>query len=156
MRAGGRRTDRPVRIGLALVLGSVLGVTGCAENCPQTASPIAIPSPADPPDRTVTAYLAAVNAHDAERMEDLSTPEFAELTRSIRCDWTVDNVTIVGVSEDRDPRGRFRDVVNVGVLFDLRRQHETPDTPSGPKGRSYWLGRDDPAERWLIYDSGNG
>ncbi|WP_214106877.1 DUF4829 domain-containing protein [Acrocarpospora catenulata] len=114
----------------------------------------------EPPARTVTAYLAAINANDAEKVSALSTPAFAERIQggspSILCDWSVSNVKIASAHNDRDPQGRFRDVVYVGVLFDLQRQHDTPEMPSGQHGWGYWLGRNSPTERWLIYDSGLG
>jgi hypothetical protein len=106
------------------------------------------------------AYLSAINVHDAKTMSVLSTSAFAEREQggsgAIVCDWNISDIKIVGVYDDRDPSGRFRQVVNVSLFFDLRQRHETPDMPSGRRDWGYWLGRNDPAERWLIYDSGVG
>ncbi|GAB1817967.1 hypothetical protein [Herbidospora sp. RD11066] len=145
-----------LRTGLALVLASAIGTTGCAQICPRTGSVGSVPSAADPPERTVAVYLAAINARDGDTMDELSTPAYAEHGEAVRCDWTVSHAKITGVGPDRDLQGRFWEVVQVGVLFELSQRDETPEMPSGETGLSYWLGRNGPADRWLIYDSGHG
>src|SRR4051794_2285760 len=148
-----------LRICAALALVSIVNATGCTADagCAPSSS-VAVPATADPPSRTVTAYLPAVNAHDARTMNILSTPSFADREQSgaarILCDWSVSDVEIIGMHDDRDPRGRFHDVVYVSVAFELHQRSDDPTMPNGHRDWGYWLGRNKPTERWLIYDSG--
>src|SRR5262245_8662480 len=148
-----------IRIGIVLALMVATGVTGCSRgaNCsPSSSSRVAIPSAADPPAKTVTAYFAAIDAHDVRAARALMTPAFADRTSAQVCEWTLRNAKIDFVSDDQDPAGRYGHVVHATVSFDLSQADETPDMPNGHVDWGYWLGRNKPTERWLIFESGIG
>jgi hypothetical protein len=113
--------------------------------------------------QVVSAYIAALNAHDVALAKTyLTTQHAAEVAAEVDS-WFVNTRSITDVTVGSDaPRAAFggpatgySQIVQVGVQFTLAQYH----AESMPNGRNVWsyiLVRNSDHDRWLIADEGMG
>lgn len=155
----------------AVVLVSALGVSVtlvCATcqvyACRLFAGPdrqVALPDPGAAPEAVVHAYLEALVARDVDTMQELAAPAFTERERSVigapYCNWQrIEGLVLQRADAGRVERREFREVAAVWGKFRLSsREHSgLPRDSEGNVDWGYLLGRNDPGERWRIFDSG--
>ncbi|SEG89829.1 protein of unknown function [Thermomonospora echinospora] len=151
-----------VRIPLLVLLAGVALVTGCGSEGPK--SRVGIPPVGASPQEVVTAYVAAINAHDKEAGRRLSTPHFAQQQEGGEDDQFRNIVEIShlqvqtplsnGGHESADGK-RYQDAVYVPVTFILK-QREVVSMPNGHTAWGYILVRTGADQPWRINDHGVG
>ena len=138
----------------ACVLVVVLAA-GCSGSRSKSVS---IPPVDASPQRVVTAYVAALNAHDVRAARALLTPAHARRVESAADSWFTDVKSITHLRLSRptidtsNPRS-MRAVVGVRFVLD---QYQQESMPNGPTVWTYTLVRHGPNHRWLIDDEGMG
>lgn len=158
---------RPTRRAL-LVAAAVVVLTGVAAAVavvvmpPRQSADVAMP-PADAvPEQVVTAYVAALNAHDCEVAEALSVPEARDQTAFwCREVGALDDLGVFPhVLEPPEDSGRAADevVANVGVTFDLdwRPFRSDVSMPEGETAWGYFLVRSPRERAWRVFEQGVG
>ena len=128
---------------------------------PRQTSDVAVPAPDATPEQVVTAYLAAVDAHDCDTAEALMVDRADGGTTS----WCEDVARLTAV-DVRDHHGdvgaRARrwggDVVDVPATFtlDWRLFHGDGSLEEGTTTWGYVLARDSADSPWRIVDQGVG
>lgn len=151
-----------VRMPLLVLLAGIALVTGCGSGGPKPR--VGIPPVGASPQEVVTAYIAAINAHDEETGRRLSTPRFARQQEGVQ-DNQFRNVVEIsklqvgtpvpnGDHESTDG-GRYQDAVYVPVTFTLR-QREVVSMPDGHTSWGYILVRAAADQPWRINGHGVG
>lgn len=151
---------------LAALTGVVL-IAGCASQSRVAgSSPISIAqaSAGQPsPQQVVSAYIAALNAHDVARAKTYLTSQHAAEVAGEVDSWfsNVRSITdvVVGPDSPRDaaggPEAGYTQIVQVGVRFTLEQYH-AESMQNGPNDWSYILVRSSDQYPWLIADEGMG
>ncbi|MFI6516058.1 DUF4829 domain-containing protein [Spirillospora sp. NPDC050679] len=149
-----------VRGGVPLLLAASL-LAGCGGD---ERPSVKLPPAGAPPQEVVTAYVAAINAHDKKAGRALSTPRFGrleteEVADSLFNDAKISNLKISAPIPEQgyqSPDGkRYAQVVKVPVTFDLKQESEA-SMPDGPTAWGYLLVRESLTGPWRINDHGNG
>jgi hypothetical protein len=134
----------------------VMLATGCGGG---THRSLALPPVNADPERVVTTYVAALNAHDLRTARALLTPAHERLVESGEDSWfrNVRSVTHLHVNQPSiyRPHGHPPLLAIVGVRFVLD-QYKVESMENGPTVWGYMLERQSPNQRWLIYDEGLG
>jgi Domain of unknown function (DUF4829) len=153
---------RGVRIPLLFLLAGVALITGCGSE--GSKSQVSIPPVGASPQEVVTAYIAAINAHDEEAGRKLSTPHFAQQQDHVQDNQFTNVVEISklqvgtptrnGGHESADGR-RYQDAVYVPVTFTLK-QREVVSMLDGHTSWGYVLVRTGADQPWRINDHGHG
>ena len=159
MITGSRRFVAPV-VGVVVLV--VVGVATYLLLAPRQSGDIAVPANDATPEQVVTAYLDALNAHDCDTAEAVTTDDATDSAES----WCrkVTSLTNVDVRDHLTERPEFSgrsapdEVATVPVTFDLdwRIFHGDVSMPEGPTTWGYRLVRDSPDSPWRIFDQGNG
>jgi hypothetical protein len=110
------------------------------------------------PQRVVTAYVNALDAHDVRTARALLTPAHARLVASEVDSWftNVKSITHLRVSRptiDRSAPPAMHAAVSVHFVLD---QYKQESMPNGPTDWGYTLVRNGPNQRWLIDGEGMG
>jgi hypothetical protein len=111
----------------------------------------------------VSAYLAALDAHDIARAKTYLTPAHAAEVAGETDSWFINTKSItnivIGCDTPRDavggPASSYSQVVQVGVQFTLEQYH-AESMSNGPNDWSYILVRNSDRDPWLIEDEGMG
>jgi len=151
---------------VALVVGAtvlvVVGVVAFLLLPPRQSDDVAVPAGDATPEQVVTAYLAAVVAHDCDTAEAVTTRD-AEDGAESWCD-DVGRLTDVDVrdhvTERPEDSGHSAptEIVDVPVSFDVhwRLFHDDGSMEDGATTWGYLLVRESPHSRWRIFDQGTG
>jgi hypothetical protein len=151
-----------VRIPLLVLFAGIALVTGCGSGDPK--SRVGIPPVGASPQEVVTAYVAAINAHDEEAGRRLSTPHFAQQQEGTEDNQFRNVVQISALQVEtpisdggyESPDGRrYQDAVYVPVTFTLK-QREVVSMPDGHTSWGYVLVRTGTDQPWRINDHGVG
>lgn len=129
---------------------------------PRQTNDVAVPGHDASPEQVVTAYLAALNAHDCEAAEALMTDDGKDTAKSW-CD-KVASLTNVDVRDHFTERPQnlgpsaSEEVARVPVTFDLnwRLLHGDVSMDEGATTWGYLLVRESPDSSWRIFDQGTG
>lgn len=129
---------------------------------PRQSADVAMPAADAVPEQVVTAFVAALNAHDCEVAEALSAPEARDQSAS----WCRDVRALddLGVSphvlEPPQDSGRAADevVARVPVTFDLdwRPLRSDVSMPEGATTWGYLLVRSPRERAWRVFEQGVG
>ena len=142
-----------VRFGVCSLV--VMLTTGCLG---AKSGHVPVPPVTAGPKRVVTAYVAALNAHDRRTARTLLTPAHEKLVESEVDGWFTNLRSITHLHVYR-PKVEHSDAwpmrAIVGTKFVLN-QHKETSMPNGPTVWAYYLVRNSPKQRWLIYDEGLG
>src|SRR5262245_19439744 len=145
-----------MRRGLLIAVVAI-GVSGCGG-----AKHVTLPGPSASPQEIVSAYIAALNAHDVTTARALLTPDHARVVGRAVDGWFTNTVSIKNLQMNKphndpyDARQRhFRYCDVMGVSFDLEQRHAM-SMPNGTTTWGYILCRNSPSKRWLIADEGTG
>ncbi|GAB3862336.1 hypothetical protein GCM10028801_27710 [Nocardioides maradonensis] len=151
-----------------LVLGAVLvavvavGAGALALSLRTTTGQVAMPPDAATPQAVVKAYLAAMNAHDCNTAEALSTGNGVQETH-LWCDdvGSLGNISVRSALREKpgwSGQPASAEVMNVPTEFDLdwRAFHDDGSLPEGRTPWSYLLVRRSPDQPWRIFDQGQG
>ncbi len=154
---------RPGRV-IALV-GSVSAIAvgaGALLLPPRQTGDVAVPPGDATPEQVVAAYLDALNAHDCDTAEALTTAGAGDQATS----WCEDvaRLTDLDVGDhhleppEHSGRSALDEVANVPVTFDLswRLLHDDGSMDEGATTWSYLLVRDADSSPWRIVDQGMG
>ncbi|MGF0115327.1 hypothetical protein ACQFYA_03235 [Promicromonospora sp. Marseille-Q5078] len=141
------RRRRRVGWWVTVAVVAVVAVTGVVQifPLPRTADVAAPPADATA-EEVVRAYLTAVDAHDCNTAQELTTPSFAPTTESMCHDAASLEVT------DLETVGTG--AVHAGFDVDWRFFADDGSIPEGGFGWTYYLTRD--SDGWRIEDAGNG
>lgn len=148
---------------VASVLVLVVGATAAFVVLPpRQTSDVAVPPPGATPQRVVAAYLKALNAHDCDTAEALTTQSAKDSAMS----WCTDVASLSGVrvrdhfAERPEWSGgsASEQVSDVPVTFDLnwRLFHNDGSMDEGATTWGYLLVRDAADSPWRIFDQGTG
>jgi len=129
---------------------------------PRQTGDVALPPRDAGPERVVTAYLDALNAHDCDTAEALMTADAEDSAKS----WCEDVASLKDVdvhdhfTEHPNLSGHSapEEVANVPVTFDLswRPFHNDGSMDQGATTWGYLLVRDSAGSPWRIFDQGVG
>lgn len=129
---------------------------------PWKSSDVAVPAAGATPEQVVTAYIAALNAHDCDAAAAMST----ENARNSTSSWCgrVARLTDVVVKEHHAERPSWSghsasvEVVSVPVEFNLawRPYRDDGSFPEGAAAWGYLLERSADDSPWRIFDQGMG
>jgi hypothetical protein len=150
----------------ALVAGVVVLVVVAAVGylllSPRRSRDVAVPALQATPEQVVTAYLAALNAHDCKAAVAMTTEDAKDSTRS----WcrNVASLTDVAVSDHFAERPAWSghsasvEVAHVPVDFNLtwRPYHSDGSMSEGATTWGYLLARPSADAPWRIFDQGTG
>lgn len=156
----------------ARLIAALVGVTlmvGCASQSAVVAgsapSSVASQTSANPPSaqQVVSAYIAALNAHDIARAKTYLTPQHAAQVAAEIDSWFVNIQAITNVVIGSDapreafggPATGYSQIVQVSVQFTLAQYH-VESMPNGANAWSYILVRNSDHDPWLIADEGMG
>lgn len=116
---------------------------------PRQTRDVAMPAADATPERVVTAYLHALDAHDCDTAEALLADEDLSW-----CD-DIGSLTRMTVHDHRMERSG---IANVSVRFDLdwRRFHSDSSMDEGMTTWGYQLARSSPGDPWRIVGQGVG
>ena len=134
---------------------AVMLATGCSGSRSRSVS---LPPVTANPQRVVTAYVNALDAHDVRTARALLTPAHARLIASEVDSWFTDVKSIKHLRMSRptidraDPRS-MRAAVSVHFVLD---QYKAESMPNGPTNWGYTLVRQAANQRWLIDGEGMG
>lgn len=128
---------------------------------PRQTADVTLPPPDATPEQVVTAYLNALNAHDCDTAEAVSTEDAKESATS----WChhVDSLTAVTVGRHVQERPEWTghspadEIVNVPVTFDLtwRPFRSDGSMDEGVTTWGYLLVRESASRSWRIFDQGH-
>ncbi|WP_067485179.1 DUF4829 domain-containing protein [Actinomadura hibisca] len=149
-----------VRGGVPLLLSASL-LAGCGGD---GQTHVKLPPAGAPPQEVVTAYVAAINAHDKKTGRALSTAHFGKLETTEVADSLFNDAKLSDLKVSapipeqgyESPDGKqYAQVVKVPVTFDLKQKTEV-SMPNGPTAWGYLLVRESLTGPWRINDHGNG
>lgn len=146
---------RPIGVGLATVTASLATVlAGCAGGAVE---PVAIPGTDASPARVARAYVAALNAHDRAVRRLSTTPESVAWLDDVE---QITNLQVTGVRPEKPQwsgESAGTEVRHVGVQFDVDwGLFNDGSMEDGPTVWGYWLKRESPSGRWVIFNEGVG
>lgn len=129
---------------------------------PRKTADVAVPAPDATPEQVVTAYLDALNAHDCDAAQAVTTGGARDSAKSWCQDVT--GLTDVDVRDHFAERPRWSghspsaEVANVPVTFDLdwRPFHSDGSMDEGATTWGYLLVRQSAGSPWRIFDQGTG
>ncbi|MGG5260641.1 hypothetical protein [Phycicoccus avicenniae] len=153
---------RVLTVGVAFVLLVGAAVAAILVLPPRQSADVAMPAADAVPEQVVTAFVAALNAHDCTVAEALSTPEARDQTASwCRDVGALDDLGVAPhVLEPPEDSGRAADelVANVGVTFDLdwRPLRSDVSMPEGETTWGYLLVRSPRERAWRVFEQGVG
>lgn len=152
------RRSITLTLGLLVLVVVATYLTGS----PRQRNDVPIPPRDATPERVVTTFIAALNAHDCDTAAALTTGDVADRARS----WCEDISTLTDVIvsdhsiEPPEPSGRSApdEVVFVAVTFDVdwRRFHGDTSMEEGNTVWGYRLVRNAEDSPWRIVDQGVG
>lgn len=129
---------------------------------PRQTGDVAVPPAEATPEQVVRAYLDALNAHDCETAQAVSTDVAAASAKS----WCEHVAALTNIDVRQQTTGRPKDsglpasdhVADVAVSFDLkwRPLHNDGSMDEGPTPWGYLLMRSSSDAPWRIFDQGLG
>lgn len=148
---------------VASVLVLVIAATVVYLMLPQRkTADVAVPAPNATPEQVVTAYLAALNAHDCDTVRALTTEGGSENAKT----WCEDVASLTDVDVANHLKGNPQqtghslpeEVANVQVSFNLnwRPLHNDGSMDEGNTAWGYLLVRTSATSPWRIFDQGMG
>jgi hypothetical protein len=133
--------------------------SGCSTCAVSQGPPVVRPKSGAAADVVVRAYLAAIEARDAEAVRALSAPAYYERVHSWPTDpiatWASLKVFEVGKPDpDEYGPGDYRQVRRVYVNVEVRRCNEEPPNDDRHFPYTFLVGRQSDDEPWKIIDHG--